>query len=202
MNIKFIFQDIPAKRASWLSNSGKIDGELNRVAYYNKSYPNMIRVPEPNQQIKVTAFTASKVISKLSLTRLKNAPLRIGYIRGLVHLEKELPQKFPNAKFAPVRDTEHGIHMLAKERIDVFIANQEVTLNLLTQDKTKLFLSQWGEDFKIFENINFNYTQSYYAWLYKSHRELAKPLAQVLRKMKSEGLFDLYKEQTGYRNTY
>ena len=36
-----------------------------------------------------------------------------------------------------------------------------------------------------------------HAWLYKGHHELAPQLANVLREMKAEGLFEVYRDQVG-----
>lgn len=192
MGISFNYYNVPSKRASLFSSKGIVDGELNRIEYYGDIYPNMVQVPEPNQKIRFTAFTASKKLNALSVERLKNAKISIGYIRGLVNMEKDLPQQFTKARFAPLRDTAHGITMLTKRRIDVFIANQGLTTNML---KLK-------NNTQIYQNKNYGYTHTFYAWLNKKHAHLASPLAEILRQMKREGLFELYKNEVNYHNIY
>ena len=78
--------------------------------------------------------------------------------------------------------------MLLEKRFEVLVIDIETALLFMSSQEYKDMVAEYNDGRRVYnvgtlENI---YT---YAWLNKSHADLAEPLARVLRQLKSEGFF-------------
>jgi ABC-type amino acid transport substrate-binding protein len=75
-------QPMPASRASLMSTSGQLDGELIRISTYNQRYPQLLRVDPPFYQLSLVGFSLTqRQFSIQSKDDLKRYTL--GMVRGL-----------------------------------------------------------------------------------------------------------------------
>jgi ABC-type amino acid transport substrate-binding protein len=197
MGMEFKFVEVPAKRASLYSNSGRVDGELNRISTYGDLYPNMVMVPEPNLEGSFSAFTLSPTIHLDGWESLEGTTYSVGLLRGVVYCEQNLSWVLPEDQLHPVTSLDQGMRMLLDRRIDILVYNTPVTLIFLDSEEGKALLDTAAGHVNVYNSGLMGITHGH-AWLHKSHADLAQPLAEVLRQMKAEGLFDLYSQKTGF----
>ena len=75
----------PAERALQLADSGRADGDVQRIAGLATHYPNLIQLQPPINYIEGSVFTAGKKITVAGWESLR--PYRIGLIRGIKFAE-------------------------------------------------------------------------------------------------------------------
>ena len=61
MGYSLVYVGYPAKRSSYMSDSGKAAGEIHRVFSYGEKHPNLIRVDEPHNSI---IFSIGSILEK------------------------------------------------------------------------------------------------------------------------------------------
>ena len=197
LGIEFEFVEVPGKRASLYSNSGKVDGELNRIETYGNLYPNMVQVPENNLEGFFSAFSLIPTLHLDGWDSLGDTPYTVGLLRGVVFCERNLARVLPRDRLYPVTSLAQGMKMLADRRIDILVYNTPVALLFLQSKEGKKILETSATPAKVYNSGLMGVTNGH-AWLHRSHADLVEPLSKILRKMKAEGLFDLYSEQTGF----
>lgn len=183
MKIDLTFQYLPAARATLLSNSGKIDGELVRVFDYGKSgvAPNLIRTTEPLITIKYVAFIKNPKLNIKDLKGLKNSKLQVDILRGLPILKRLVELQIPKENLTEVNSRDQEIQRLLLGRSDLFLDSETDVQVLLKSPKYKnhQILKAWTLG---------NYPL--YIYLHKKNENLIPQLDQVLRKMKTDGTID------------
>ncbi len=198
MNIEFVFIEVPPRRASAYSNAGRVDGELGRVYNYNTRFPNLIRVEEHNHFVTFLAFATDPAIALDRWESLKDTNYRVEYRRGLKKAAEQLPLVVPSNRLSSVDTLEQAIRKLLSGRTDVFIDVGDMVLNYLSSQAFQDVCQEMGQEKgKRIHPVGLMEQTTGHAWLHERHRELAPRLAAVLREMKAEGLFAVYRDQVG-----
>jgi hypothetical protein len=183
LGITFHYQQSPSKRASFLSDSGEVDGELSRIYSYNETHPNLIRVEEPHWHSGFLAVAKDPAIQLNGWQSLSNTPYKVTCKRGVHGCELNLPKVVRPENLERVETTSQGFKKLLAGWTDLFVASGIDILCLLESDEFKdsgLRVAGVMEEF------------SSHAFLHKKHQELAIQLSTVLADMKKEGLFEDY----------
>lgn len=165
---------VTTKRSLVAVNDGQFDGELNRIKGMEKSFPNLVRVPEPNMQMQFVAFAKRDIpISDWESLR----QLKVGFVSGWKILERNT-KDFPN--LTRVVDVDNLFRMLHLDRLDVVLYSK------LTGYE---HLNNLG-----FEDINALSpplaVKDMFLYLHSSNKDLILPLARAMRAMKRDGTYD------------
>lgn len=115
--ITFQATTLPAGRATLQLTTGQIDGELARIHDYGNSYPEMVRVEPPYQQIRTVVFARTD----FALPAAGNIPLQaytVGIVRGVQHAENAAAAA---TDITRVTRSTQLIAMLAAQRFDLAV---------------------------------------------------------------------------------
>ena len=169
-----------AKRSLVDVNEGQLDGEINRIEGMEQSFPNLVRVPEPNMQMYFVAF-AKRDIPISDWESLRG--LRIGMVRGWKILERNT-KGFP--KVTQLTEVSTLFDMLEIDRLDVVLYSK---------------LTGYDELHKLgYEDIHHLSpplrVKDMFLYLNKSHEDLVAPVAKALREMKQDGTYDKIVNET------
>lgn len=165
---------IPTEKSLVDANAGVVDAEINRIEGMEKSFPNLVRVPEPNMVMHFVAFSKNKFEIE-GWESLRG--LYTGIVKGWKILERNT-EGFPNVIYTP---TEFELfRMLEKDRLDIAL------YSLLTGYAV---LDNMG-----YENIRDLHpplaSREMYLYVHKKHADLVEDIAAALRSMKSDGTYD------------
>jgi len=173
----------PTERSLVDVNAGLADAELNRIEGMERSFPNLVRVPEPNMTMHFVAF-ARQPLSINGWESLRD--LHIGIVRGWKILEKNT-EGFPHVTLVPT-ETEL-FTMLQKDRIDVALYDKLTGYEQLNE---RGFTSIRHLEPPLASKEMFLY-------LNKKHKDLAEAIAKSLRDMKQDGTYDrIVKDATSH----
>ncbi len=163
---------LPAERALIFANKGINDGELLRIAGLQKSYPNLIQVPEKLIDLEFVAFTRNKSLQISGWQDLDAHSVAI--ITGWKIFEQNLPA---TTDIVSVKNADQLFTLLLKGRTDAilysrwsglaYIRNHQIQgINVMEPPLAK---------------------QSMYVYLHKRHRDLVPLLSKELHALKTEG---------------
>lgn len=171
---------LPAERGLINANAGTDDGDLARIAGLETQYPNLIRVPEKLIDWEFTAFSKKASLST-SWDALRARP--VGHIRGWKIYEKQLAGA-PSVVTAD--DSAQLFRQLQLNRIEVALYERWLGLSLLKRMDIKGIAPLEPPIAK----------REMYIYLHKRHAALVPKLADALRAIKAEGMYDrLYREK-------
>lgn len=161
-------------------NEGRLDGEINRIAGMDLTYPNLVQVPEPNMQMHFVAF-ARKDIPIDGWKSLRG--LRIGMVQGWKILERNT-KNFPYV--TQLTEINALFEMLELDRLDVVLYSK---------------LTGYEELHKLGYKDIYHLSpplcvKDMFLYLNKSHKALVDPVAQALRDMKQDGTYSRIVEET------
>jgi len=154
-------------------NAGFFDGEINRIEGMEKSFPNLIRIPEANMTMHFVAFSKkSYQIDSWNSIR----PLHIGLVKGWKILEQNTAG-FPNVVRTP---TEKELFtMLHKNRLDIALYAKLTGYAVLQQN-----------GFSGIRHLEPPLaSRPMYLYVHKSHERLVPVIADALKKMKGDGSY-------------
>jgi polar amino acid transport system substrate-binding protein len=187
LGVNAVFATYPAKRASAMADTGRVDGELNRVELYGAAHPDLIRVEESHYSAHVSVYTADKDIHLAdSWDALKGTNFRIEYGLGSAIVESRLPLYVAPQRLSTMSDVVLSLHKLELGRMDLLINGDLGTDPFLTLPEFR------NSPIRKIANLE---EGKVYAYLNKKHRALAVALAKTLAQMKREGLIDKFKTQ-------
>jgi polar amino acid transport system substrate-binding protein len=106
----------PGERALRIADSGKADGEVQRIDGIAAQYPNLIQVHPAINYIEGTAFTRTKTFAINGWESLR--PYRLGYIRGIKFAERNTR----NMNSSSVSDYRNLFKMLSNDRFEVVVS--------------------------------------------------------------------------------
>lgn len=185
INIDLEVVIVPAKRALVNANMGIDDGNLLRIKGLEKTYPNLVRVPE-------TIFSSEFIGYSMKQSQLQSqfngewkmlADYDVSYVRGWKIFENNIPNR--ENSFV-VSDAIQMFNMLKEGHIDV--ALYEKWQGLLLAKKVGL------TDVKLldppFVRLNM------YMYLNKKHKSIIPQVARELKKMKQDGSYQKIFNQT------
>ncbi len=116
IGIKVQIKKFPGERALRLANSGKVDGEVQRINGISANYHNLIQIYPAINFIEGSVFTRTKKFKVDGWNSLK--PYKIGYIRGIKFAERNTRNMNSNA----VSDYKIMFNMLKKNRFEIIIS--------------------------------------------------------------------------------
>lgn len=171
---------LPAERGLINANAGTEDGDLTRIAGLEAQYPNLIRVPEKLIEWEFSAFSKNPALVT-SLDVLRARP--IGHIRGWKIYENMLAGA---PAVVSSDDSAQLFRQLQLDRIDVALYERWLGLSLLRKQGIK----------DVYPLEPALAKREMYIYLHKRHAALVPKIAEALRAIKAEGLYDkLYKEK-------
>lgn len=129
MGIRIYTEIMPAERALMMANSGRINGEVNRIKGIDKAYPNLIRVPVPINRIEAVVFTRHHVFPVTGWDSLK--PYLIGIRRGTKFAEKGTR----GFRVQAVDDNAQLFHKLYLGRTDLAVTSRVEGLDLIKKHR-------------------------------------------------------------------
>lgn len=178
--VNLLLVKLPAERGLINANAGIEDGDLTRIAGLDAQYPNLVRVPEKLIDWEFTAFSKNPTLST-SWDVLRSRP--IGHIRGWKIYENQLSGA---PAVVASDDAAQMFRQLQLDRIDVALYERWLGLSLLKSQNSK---GVYPLDPPLAKREMFIY-------LHKRHAALVPKLAEALRAIKAEGLYDrLYREK-------
>ena len=155
-------------------NAGLLDGELNRIEGMELSYPNLVRVPEPNMVMNFVAFSTRSIpIQNWDSIR----DFYLGIVKGWKILEDKT-QGFPRVVYVP--SEVELFTMLHKGRIDLALYADLTGYAVLADLGFK-------EIFALAPPLEMRYM---YLYVHKKHRDKVELIADALRVMKQDGTYD------------
>lgn len=171
---------LPAERGLVSANEGIEDGDLTRIAGIEAQYPNLVRVPEKLFDLEFTAFSKNLALPA-RWNELRARP--VGHIRGW----KLYEQQFSGAPHVTTaEDAGQMFRQLQLDRIEVALYARWQGLSLIQDQALK---GMYALDPPLA-------TREMYIYLHKRHAALIPKLAEALRAIKAEGLYDrLYREK-------
>lgn len=171
---------LPAGRALINANAGLEDGDLVRIAGLEAQYPNLVRVPEKLIDWTFSAFSKDTSISG-SWDAIRARP--VAHIRGWKFYERELSGA---SQVLTTDDSAQLFRLLQLDRVEVVLYARWQGLSLISQQGMKGVYALEPPLAK----------REMFIYLHKRHAALVPRLAEALRAIKAEGLYDrLYWEK-------
>ncbi|OUR79689.1 hypothetical protein A9Q83_04680 [Alphaproteobacteria bacterium 46_93_T64] len=164
-------QIFPAERALTMSNSGEVDGEVNRIFGLEKKYSNLVRVPVAINRIEGVAFTKKRDLKITNWDSLQ--PFSLGLRIGAKFAETGTE----GMNVTAVATNEQVFTMLGKERVEIAVSTR--IEGLLTAQKLGL------KDIFVLKPPLANLELFHY--LHKKHAALIPQLTAALKDMQKEG---------------
>lgn len=181
LGIPITFGQLSAERSLQSVNSGIDDGDFVRIAGLEKSYPNLIMVPEELDNFEFVAFSQDLDLVTNSWAAL--VPYHVGIVRGWKILEQNLSGV---KELTAVKNQEQLFRLLKNGRVEVIV---------YSRNEGNYLLSKLGmENVRVLEPPLA--VRPMYLYLNKKHLGLVAPLAVVLKEMKEEGIFSDIAQKT------
>jgi len=188
LNIKVQVVYHPLKRSSIELNEGRVDGEPARIYDYGATYPNLVRIEEPVFSMTVAAYKAVPSMPDLNgWESLKNTHYLVDYPKGMKVCETTLSIVVKAEQISTSTNTWHGIQKLALKRIDYYIDDLNSISPILRNKSDKL------KDKVFFAGVM--QKTLLYMYVHKKHKSLAPEIAEMIKKIKSEGLIEYYQKK-------
>lgn len=186
IGVDFQYKVYPPSRASFMADSGQIDGEPARIAEYAESHENLIRVDEPVVIDKVLACAIEPGIKLERWESLRNTDYRVDYYRGVAIVEKNLPMVVDPENLSAISEPILAFKKMIAGRTEVYVDSIERIVPLLNSPE--------------FKNSGIHIVGTLaevpsYPYLHKRHASLVSKLSEALKQMKAEGVFERYLEQ-------
>ncbi len=170
--LSFEVRRLPGRRSLMEANSGRVDGELVRIALPRSEFPHLVPVPEPLLTIHVGAWGFHPGISRVkSWNDLKG--MRVAALRGMLLAEANLDGEVIWS--STVRSL---FGMLDRQRVDAIILPDEIVAMAVRRQGVMP-----GEMYRSATLASFDV----YHYLNERHAALAERLAKRIRELKSTG---------------
>lgn len=168
---------LPAERGLKNVNAGIEDGEMSRIKGLDKTYSNLIRVPEKIMDWEFVAFSHDDI--KLDKGWSGLSKFSVTFINGWKILEKNVPQQ---TEITKVKNHHQLFSILDKNRTDIII------------------YERWGGLLHLSKNPHFKPIKLHYPpiakkemfiYLHKKHKKLIPKIKQSLLNMKQDGSYNM-----------
>lgn len=171
---------LPAERGLINVNLGIEDGEMSRITGLEKTYQNLIRVPEKIMDWEFYAFSELNVDLKSGWKGLPG--YSVAFINGWKILEKNVPA---GAEITKVKNREQLFQLLIKQRSQIVIYERWAGLRYIKQPT-----------FQIVRALQPALAiRKMYMYLNKKHHALVPKLASALKGMKQDGTYNRLVQQ-------
>ena len=185
LGLKLVYEHYPSKRCMYLSDAGKVDGELGRIYNYNEAHPNLMRVEESSFSVKIAAFAADASIKLNGWESLRGTDYKVRYVLGIKISEDNLPKVVSSKNLYFTFDAYSGINALISGHTDLYVDEEMSTVSVLK--RTKEFKNAEVQIAGVMEEVFLH------AFLHKKNADLVPKLSTVLYEMKLEGLIEKYR---------
>lgn len=165
---------LPAERGLKHSNRGLVDGEMSRVKGLEKTYSNLIRVPEKIMDWEFVVFSFKKISLKDGWGDL--AGKLVAHINGWKILEKNIPK---SAEVTKTANAEELFTLLRKMRTD-YVVYERWAGHLKLHEMNLESISEQAPPLAVKEM---------FIYLHKKHKKIIPKLAAALKEMKRDGSY-------------
>ena len=177
LGIDVEFVEIPSARATKESQLGHFDGELIRMAEYDRYAANLIAVSVPYGAIEIKAYARKE-------TTLNNyddlLATTVATERG-ARFVSDIQAKFP-FKTIEVLKWEQSLVMVSEGRVDVTLSTPVYAQLLMRKYKINNIEAK---------NLELGEVE-FYLWLDKKHQAIADKLAPIFKMMKNDQQLGLF----------
>jgi polar amino acid transport system substrate-binding protein len=188
LGLPFQFDFYTLKRRSAMAEDGSVDGEGSRVYAYGAAHPKLVRVEESVVDLTFALYAANPAVSLSRLEDLPASGLLIEYRRGILICENTLKPLVLPERLSDVTSVEQGIKKLLASRTDLYC---DLEVSMLEQ----LQAPEFKGVAKVRKVLDLGKSVPTYPYLHRKHADLAPRMAEVLKKMKAEGLIEAYRLQ-------
>ncbi|MDZ7653651.1 MAG: transporter substrate-binding domain-containing protein [Burkholderiaceae bacterium] len=179
MGIALTVVPLPVERALVNANAGIEDGDLIRVAGFEKDYPNLVQVPEPLLEQEFVALALRPDVQVRDWRDLDR--YSVAHLTGMKVIERQLEGR-PNV--TTVRDADLLFGLLGHGRADVIVHNRAVAL---------LAARRAGLALRVQEPALLR--QPMYIYLHRRHEALAPKLAAAIAELRRDGTWQRLYDQ-------
>lgn len=200
LGFDLVFVDVPASRAVAMEVSGEVDGDLARAWSFGKAHPEMIRVDEPNNSVRFSAFATGDSPVIEGWQWLAGFKGRVATRRGIREIERRLEQYGMLGRADRVESAEQGLLQLQAGRVAYYLDVADAVFDYMSTDAAYATIARGPA---IHEAGLLEATTGH-AYLFRArHTRLAAPLSDRLRQLKAAGrsrqLLDSAFARAGYR---
>lgn len=169
--VNAVIREVSPERSAVLANEGTTDGDVGRSSGLEKTFPNLVQVPEPVYQYAPTAFSYKRFDVSGGWESLRSHTVCIR--RGL----RQTEQRTRDLTRQVLADEATMLRMLAAGGCDVAIMerNNGLARAAMTADPPLLRLLPPMEVMPL------------YIYLHKSHAALVPKVAAALKQMRADG---------------
>ena len=165
---------LPAERGLLIVNAGIEDGEMSRIARLDKTYTNLVRVPEKIMDWAFVVFSKKDISLQHGWQSLQSHSVAI--IKGWKILERNVPK---NSELFTVKLPESLFGMLASGHADLIIYEKWGGLKYLKKiHNTRIRLLEPPLVVK-----------EMFIYLHKKNADLIPGLAAAIQALKKEGIY-------------
>jgi polar amino acid transport system substrate-binding protein len=172
LNLKMV--QVSPERALLNANAGIEDGVSARIAGLEKSYPNLVRVPEKVMDFPFVAFASQSKLANANWDTL--VPVSVGHIQGWKIFEQNLK---PGTSVTIVDTAEQLFTMLDKNRIDVALYERWLGLALAKKMEIK--------NIRVIEPALAD--REMFIYLNKRHADKITAISNALHALKVDGFY-------------
>ncbi|OEU69245.1 MAG: hypothetical protein BA863_17840 [Desulfovibrio sp. S3730MH75] len=175
MSIKIKIMPMPSERSLYNANVGTQDGNFLRTDGISKSYPNLIKVPEPFFANTIVAFSHNKNIKIDGWKSL--LPYRVAWVNGWKNCERELS----TAKHVTRVRSEKALFLfLEKKRADVGVFGLHTGSAILR----KLNITS------VYPLSPAIVVSNLYLYVHKKHEPMIPQIVKTIQEMKLDGTYE------------
>jgi polar amino acid transport system substrate-binding protein len=178
LGIDFEFRELPEVRAMVTANEGGTDGEFERFAGLEQTYPNLVMIPVPIGSVDIVVYTKETDFAVEGWHSL--APYTIGIVRGFKLIEANTEGMHVEA----VTTVEQAFLKLNAGRSDVVVESRSAQCMLKDFNVSGIRVLEPPLDQLVL-----------YHYLHRRHTALAAKLEAVLTRMEQEGELKALQEQ-------
>ncbi|WAC72054.1 hypothetical protein OU995_21155 [Roseateles sp. SL47] len=193
LSLGFQFVDVPPARATLLVESGQADGELGRTWGYGDLHPNLLRVPEPNNEVQFAAYVTSNRLGDNvpAWGRIRALGLVCEHRHGIQELSELLARHLNPMQISKVITIEQGIRRLQLARTDIYFDVREGVEDYLAFGDASA-AARAGPKPRLLGIVQ---TTTGHAYLHRRHAPRLAAISQTLRELKQEGFVERYRLQ-------
>lgn len=188
MDKGFLFVDVPPNRATALVLAGEVDGELGRTYEYQREYPMLVRVAEPNNRVNFSAYAARRDVVFDNWTAVRRRGYRCEFRLGIKELEAMLADYVTEGNRSSVRSVFQGLERLQLGRTDLYFDVEEAVSDFffIGDEAARLAPQPRIREAAVVQST------TGHAYLHPSRADLAPTLSAILKQMKQNGMVERY----------
>jgi polar amino acid transport system substrate-binding protein len=177
---------LPGERQILMVEADQVDGLVHRARLFGVQHPTLIRVDEAVGEVKVIALALRTDIEVSDWASLRGAPWEVDWWRDIRYIGERLEPLVPADRLEPVNTNESGLAKLLAGRSDLLVTLDEVVRGPLDRPE---FAGKGVHTVAVLDALPL------FPYLAPQHEGLAPRLAEAIRQIKAEGLYDQYRRE-------